>query len=178
MIIVDPKKPSGIIWIASYPKSGNTWIRVFLQNLMTILSGQPLGENDLAETARNAASEVGSIPPFQKFLGKPVASATPDEIMAARPKVHELVKQHSGTVALLKTHNLLGLISGQPLINMGASAGAIYIVRNPLDVVLSLQDHLGSTLPEAIAAHESPQFHQPQRCQAGVRGLGILEPAC
>lgn len=161
MIIVDPKKPSGIVWIASYPKSGNTWIRVFLQNLMTILSGQPLGENDLADTARNASSEAALVPLFQKFLGKPITHATPDEIMAVRPKVHELVKQQNGTVALLKTHNLLGLLSGKPLINMGASAGAIYIVRNPLDIVLSLQDHLGSSMPEAIAAMNHPNFSSP-----------------
>jgi hypothetical protein len=161
MIKVDPKNPSGIVWIASYPKSGNTWVRVFLNNLMSILSSQPLTENDLAETAKNASSEAGLVPLFQQLLKKPVATATVEEVMAVRPRLHQLIKERNQSVALLKTHNILGLISGAPLINMGASAGAIYIVRNPLDVVLSLQDHLGATLPEAIAALNYPNFTSP-----------------
>jgi hypothetical protein len=76
----------------------------------------------------------------------------------ARPKVHEAVRQRTPTIGLLKTHNILGSAFGVPTINPNATAGAIYVVRNPLDVVLSLQDHLGATLPEAILAMESDNF--------------------
>ena len=32
-----PDRVNGIVWVASYPKSGNTWIRAFLHNLFDIL---------------------------------------------------------------------------------------------------------------------------------------------
>ena len=35
-----PKPDSGIVWLASYPKSGNTWTRAFLSNLATIMAGE------------------------------------------------------------------------------------------------------------------------------------------
>lgn len=35
--IAQAKAPTGILWIASYPKSGNTWTRTFLHNLLKIL---------------------------------------------------------------------------------------------------------------------------------------------
>ena len=34
------KPDSGIVWLASYPKSGNTWTRTFLSNLVTIMAGE------------------------------------------------------------------------------------------------------------------------------------------
>lgn len=158
MIIVDPQRPAGIIWIASYPKSGNTWVRAFLHNLMLVQNNQPLDDNDLAQLANNSSSEASLIKIYEALLGKPVTEATPDEITAVRPKVQAVVKDRTPSVALLKTHNMLAFVSGIPLINRAVSAGAIYVVRNPLDIVLSLQDHLGATIPEAILAMESDNF--------------------
>ncbi len=39
----------GIVWLASYPKSGNTWFRVFLSNLMGELE-EAANINDLKST--------------------------------------------------------------------------------------------------------------------------------
>jgi hypothetical protein len=36
----EPRPDSGIVWLASYPKSGNTWTRTFLANLVTIMAGE------------------------------------------------------------------------------------------------------------------------------------------
>jgi len=41
MINADPRNPKGIVWIASYPKSGNTWMRMFIYQLMRIMGGEP-----------------------------------------------------------------------------------------------------------------------------------------
>src|SRR5674476_6040 len=35
----DPQPQSGLVWLASYPKSGNTWTRAFLSNLASIIDG-------------------------------------------------------------------------------------------------------------------------------------------
>ena len=39
--------PGGIVWLASYPKSGNTWLRIFLYQITRIMMGIPLDGNDL-----------------------------------------------------------------------------------------------------------------------------------
>src|SRR5436190_5640256 len=45
----EPKPDSGLVWLASYPKSGNTWARTFLSNLVTIMGGEeePLDVNSI-----------------------------------------------------------------------------------------------------------------------------------
>jgi hypothetical protein len=73
---------SGIVWHASYPKSGNTWTRTFLHNLVHATSG---------ETQAQQTSSAISV-----------------------------------------------------------TSGAIYIIRNPLDVAVSYAHHLGGTIDEAI----------------------------
>jgi hypothetical protein len=71
--------------------------------------------------------------------------------MALRPRVHQDIAQsrERGTV-FTKTHNMFGQLQGIPLHNLSVMAGAIYIVRNPLDVVLSVADHFGLSIDEAI----------------------------
>ena len=125
---------------------------------MLIAEGKPLDDTDLSQVAKLARAEDSLVPLFEKVLGKPVMKASILDVAAARAKVHEMIKTNSAGVALIKTHNLLGMISGMATINRAVSAGAIYVVRNPLDVVLSLQDHLGSTLDEAILGMGHPNF--------------------
>jgi hypothetical protein len=74
---------------------------------------------------------------YPRFLGKPVAAASPAEIAAARPRVQAALVESAGRPIYLKTHNANLLDHGFPLVNMAVSLGAIYIVRNPLDVAIS-----------------------------------------
>jgi len=74
---------------------------------------------------------------YPRFLGKPVSAANPAEIAAARPRVQAALVESAGRPIYLKTHNANLLDHGFPLINMAVSLGAIYIVRNPLDVAIS-----------------------------------------
>lgn len=93
-----PSKP--IIWIASYPKSGNTWVRFMLLNLI-------YGPQD-----------------------------TTENLDALIPDIHKVTGQlqvPANTTVLIKTHFLLS--PAMPLFNH--SAGFIYIVRNPMDVMMS-----------------------------------------
>jgi hypothetical protein len=151
MIKADPKNQKGIVWIASYPKSGNTWIRVYLYHLMRIMGGHSLDEHDLHQLDRSSGYEARFFGLFEQFLGKKLAEATWQEVVPVRPKVHAVVAERAPSIVLVKTHNLLGRMLGVSTINLAVSAGAIYVVRNPLDVALSLVSHLGRPLDEAIA---------------------------
>jgi hypothetical protein len=158
MINTDPKKPRGIVWLASYPKSGNTWLRAFLYQLVRIQSGIPREEDELNKLDRASGYEAKLFGLFHQFLQKPLATASRLEVMKVRPLVHLTVAERMPSVAMMKTHNLMGELGGMPTVNLTASAGAIYIVRDPRDVASSLAKHLGASVDQAIEVMATPAF--------------------
>ncbi|MCZ6617779.1 MAG: sulfotransferase domain-containing protein [Gammaproteobacteria bacterium] len=134
-----------IIWLASYPKSGNTWMRAFLHNLL-LNQKEPVSINDVTRFCFGEAAAVH----FNRFDRRPLSQLTDQEIAQLRPKVHELLTRAYPDSVFVKTHNYLGDHEGVPLITMRHTAGAIYMVRNPLDVAISFSHHFGLELTEAI----------------------------
>jgi len=134
-----------IIWIASYPKSGNTWVRMFLHNYLR----NPEEGYDLNRMSDYTLGDsAGAF--YQKFLRKPVKEMTDEEIMILRPKVHEMHTRSMPDNVFVKTHNALVEYLDQPMISMNLTAGAVYVVRNPLDVVISHADHYGQSIESSI----------------------------
>jgi len=137
----------GIIWLASYPKSGNTWLRAFLHNFMRNAQA-PIEPNRLNELTLGDGQERFFLP----FTGgRPTVELELTQIAALRSKVQAALAASSPDSVFVKTHNWLGADHGVPCIDMRYTAGAIYVVRNPLDVVLSLADHFGLSIDQAIA---------------------------
>jgi len=134
-----------IVWLASYPKSGNTWMRAFLANLIANRS-EPV---PLAELHRYCEDEARP-ELFTRVAGKPSTELSLDEIIALRPHVHALIAANANGTRFVKTHNYAGALDGHPLHNPDVTAGAIYIVRNPLDVAVSMTHHFGIGVDEAI----------------------------
>jgi hypothetical protein len=142
--------PSGLLWIASYPKSGNTWTRAFLNNLLKIMqdddAGAPQNINRMTEyTLWDIAAK-----PYERHLGKPVTEADRAEIARIRPAVQAEIAERTDGLAMVKTHHAMVSDRGVPAINFSVTSGAIYIVRNPLDVALSFAHHLGTDIDHAI----------------------------
>lgn len=145
---VVPAPKSGLIWLASYPKSGNTWARVFLSNLAAIVAGEA-ETSDLTSIARFSHS-ANYQTYFKDILGFRPTAQHANEIAATRAKVQQKIADlHEGLV-FLKTHNALANDRGYPLFNFSVTSGAVYIVRNPLDVAISLAHHAGDSLDRAI----------------------------
>jgi Sulfotransferase domain len=144
----DPLRP-GIVWLASYPRSGNTWTRNFLHNLFRVLDGKEVVPQDINALGEYTLWDVAG-PRFERLLGKPLHAASRSEIAAARIEVQQQIADEADAAVFVKTHNALVLDRGHPTINMGATSGAIYIVRNPLDVVISFAPHFGIDLDAAI----------------------------
>ncbi|MDX1710984.1 MAG: sulfotransferase domain-containing protein [Rhodovibrionaceae bacterium] len=140
-------RPGGILWLASYPKSGNTWLRAFLANYWAGAQ-KPVPINELP----NFALGDGMLVHYEQLSGKPAAELDEEEVRALRPKVHEWFATHSSETVMVKTHNYLGHEGGVPLITPHATFGAVYVVRNPLDVAVSYAHHFQASLDNAVRA--------------------------
>ena len=136
----------GIVWLASYPKSGNTWLRAFLHNLI-LDPPEPIKINELDRICYGD-SQLNWYLPY--LNGRDVESLSDSEIMDLRAKVQEGFATSRQESVFVKTHNLLGAVGGKPLVCMQWSSAAIYVVRNPLDVAISLAHHSGRSIDGTI----------------------------
>jgi len=136
---------AGILWIASYPKSGNTWVRIFLANLI-LNEAAPVPFERIGSVCPGEAHEVW----FKPFTERPVSELSRAEVAKLRSQAQMRAAGLMKHVLPLKTHNYLGEDCGHPLLAMAATRGSIYILRDPRDVVLSSADHFGVSVDETI----------------------------
>ena len=155
----------GIIWLASYPKSGNTWVRAFLANYLADAK-RPVTIND----PPNFMLGDNFLIHYEKLSGKAAESLTPKELHDLRPKVHEWFAYSRPDNVFVKTHNAVLRAAGQPLITPSATAGAIYMVRNPLDVAVSFAHHYQTSYDRAVESLCDEQYFLPA-------ANGLLEQA-
>ncbi len=135
-----------LIWLASYPKSGNTWMRSFLHNLFRN-SSEPVDVNELTDFCIGDSGAQW----YARRAKRPLSELSIEEISQLRPAVHRDYTTVFPDSVFVKTHNYLGEVGGVPLHTMDVTAGGIYVLRNPLDVVISVSHHFGETIEEAIA---------------------------
>jgi hypothetical protein len=109
-----------LIWLVSYPKSGNTWVRAFLHNLM-LDSPRPHEINRLGEVTG------GDVEPgrYTALAGRPASELTPNEIAALRPRVQEMMAAEAEGTRFVKTHSAVLDIAGHPTFSMRVAAGAV-----------------------------------------------------
>ncbi len=142
----------GIVWLASYPKSGSTWMRVLLQNLEADGAERPADINRLS-FGMVASSRAW----LDEMLGLATADLTEDEIEALRPDAYDWAWPAGDPPFYLKIHDAYRVLgSGVPLIGRRAPRRALYMVRNPLDLVLSYANHLGRSIDDTIAVMADP----------------------
>ncbi len=134
-----------IIWLASYPKSGNTWFRVFLTNLLNE-SNQPADINKL-----NSSPIASSRTLFDEATGLSSGEMSFDEIDNLRPEVYEYLAKKASQTVFHKIHDAYTYNKkGEPLIPESATRGALYFIRNPLDVAVSFAHHSSTTIGKMI----------------------------
>lgn len=134
----------GLYWLASYPKSGNTWARAVIANL------QNEAQADINSLSTgNIASSRGWI---ENALGFDVDELSHDEIDELRSIAYRWHAEQEGSGKKYhKTHDAYTYLpNGEALIPKEAVRGAVYMVRNPLDIVPSWANHQAISLDEAI----------------------------
>jgi hypothetical protein len=140
-----------LVWLASYPKSGNTWLRVFIANLVRgRIEKRRIGINEIGIGEIASSRHL-----FDIYSGVNSLDLNFDEIENLRPQVYRSINEYTKDFVFLKTHDAyLKTSNGSDLIPSEATWGVVYIVRNPLDIVASYANHLGVTLNEAISVLE------------------------
>ena len=147
----------GIIWLASYPKSGNTWLRVFLANLRGDLElPVEINEFDFAPIASRRRI-------FDEETGIEASDLTSYEIDRLRPEVYEQLAAKADEILFMKVHDAYTTNDRKlPLFPEKATVGTIYIIRNPMDVAISFPHHSGL---QSLSQH-----HLHQTLKGGYSG--------
>ncbi|GAB5447460.1 sulfotransferase domain-containing protein [Gymnodinialimonas sp.] len=132
--------PSGRIdWLASYPKSGNTWMRMLLANYFNE-TDQPQDINAPGVTKGIASSRMR----FDDFLGINSSDLTMEEIKNLQPEVYRMMTDGAECHQWIKVHDAqLRNSEGQWLFPPEVTGVVVYLIRNPLDVVVSMAFHDG-----------------------------------
>lgn len=140
----------GFHWIASYPKSGNTWLRLALSCLRS--GGRPV------DAAAGFAPVAASCSFFEDALHVDAADLTAEEIACLRPHQYRQEAAVCDAPMFRKVHDARILTpKGEPLFPPEVTLGALYIVRDPRDVAVSLAHQTGRSLDAAIAILDNPE---------------------
>ena len=126
-----------IIWLASYPKSGNTWVRSFLSAYYFTDDGK--FDFSLLEKFNQF--------PSKDFVNKNLKS--PNEIVRYwHPVQEEILKNKK--IRFLKTHNALIELGNIKFTTPRYTLGVIYILRDPRNMITSLKNHTDISYDEAL----------------------------
>jgi len=141
-----------LLWIASYPKSGNTWVRAFLHNYIRA-ADRPQDINDLTAltTGESAAAR------YQPHDPRPATAYGIADVQRLRPIVHREMAAARPGITFVKTHSALLVVEGVQTITKEVTAGCIYVLRDPRDVAVSFSRHLGLSLDRTIAFMADPE---------------------
>lgn len=139
-----------LVWLASYPKSGNTWLRCFLRAYQYD-AFETVDINSIGRISKSACR----LNYFRKVSGK--SELTDREIDSLRGTVQAWLTKRVGYFQVVKTHNANTTHASYPLVHSEFTRKAIYIVRNPLEIVDSLADHLNLSHAQAVERMNDPE---------------------
>ena len=136
-----------ILWLASYPKSGNTWVRTII--------GQIISQNFDGKKVFETAKQIRLYPSkidfldldndfkykeFPKDKKKVIFDKTVINWEVSQSKINL-----NNKINIFKTHNMLCKLEvdnkSYSFTNLENSLGVIYIVRDPRNIISSLKNH-------------------------------------
>ena len=127
------------IWLASYPKSGNTLVRSLLASYFFSKDG--VYNFDLIKN-------ILQFPTSKLFQNIDIDITNEKEVIANYIRAQQSINKKDST-QFLKTHSYLFNIENNAFTDLKNSLGVIYIVRDPRNVVTSLANHSSISIEES-----------------------------
>ena len=124
-----------IIWLASYPKSGNTWVRFFITSLL-------LNTKDFS--LKDSTKLIGQFPMKRHYdnLGININFNNLNEVskywLEAQKKINS-----DNKIRIFKTHNALCNLNDNFFSHPSLMLGAIHVIRDPRNIITSIKNYYG-----------------------------------
>ena len=152
--------------LASYPKSGNTWVRALLTNYLEAGRG-PASINALVNYTLLDRQE------FDDRFGLSSSAMTDEEVLRHRPRFNALLAAEAEGTVFCKVHEPCLRAPGRaPLFPPDSFAGVIHVVRNPLDIAVSFAHHRQQSI-DAVLDH----MNDPRAAVGRMQGsTGLPQP--
>ena len=149
-----------IIWLASYPKSGNTFVR-------SLLSSYFFSEEGYFNF--NYLKSIKQFPSKQLFKKIGITTNNENEILKNYNHAQEYINKRAPLI-LLKTHSSLFEINKTKFTNLDNSLGVIYIVRDPRNVATSWAHHNNLSINDSCdyLIHQKETSGNPNKVYHGT----------
>ena len=133
-----------IVWLASYPKSGNKWFRIFLTALLN--PEEAININKLNKTYHYSDHNL-----FELATGLNASELQEDELNSLKPNIANYISGIEKNTVFVKIHEAFHRNSeGKPNIPFQCTKIVLYFIRNPLDIAVSFAHHLNKNVDDVI----------------------------
>ena len=132
-----------IIWLASYPKSGNTLLRSILATYFFSKEGNFKFKH---------LYKIEQFPGIHHFKNLGVDTSDDKEVFKNFIEAQKLINKKTNSIKFIKTHSSLSRINNCNFTDLNNTLGAIYVVRDPRNVVKSFSHHYNLSVNEATNA--------------------------
>ena len=139
-----------IIWLSSYPKSGNTFLR-------SILSSYFFSKDGVFDFS--LLKKIPKFPNKNLFSSLGVDINDEDEIVKNYITVQKHINRNKKSLNFLKTHSGFFKLNNNFFSDQNNTLGAVYIVRDPRNVLLSMSNYYGITNNLALEMMKSEKFN-------------------
>ena len=131
-----------IVWLASYPKSGNTLVRSLLAGYFFSKDG---------EFNFNLLNMIDQFPNIKLFNELGINLSDRNEVEKNYVEAQKIINKKKNSIQFWKTHNAFCKLQGKyNFTDLKNTTGVIYIIRDPRNVVSSYANHYQRSLEESV----------------------------